>query len=70
VPTDEGPKNTEQQTVQPLNCAPCLMFGAPEGAEDYDGPTAATIMGGTALCHWHFEYATSYAMVGHWDHRR
>ena len=58
----------EQSAV--LQCAPCLAFGAPDNAEDYDGPDAATVMGGTALCLWHFEYALSFQMIDHWDHRR
>jgi hypothetical protein len=53
-----------------LQCAPCLMFGAPEGVEGYDGPDAVTVMGGTALCAWHLEYAADFRMVDHWDHRR
>jgi hypothetical protein len=61
---------SDLEQAQPLQCAPCLMFGAPEGADDYDGPDAVTIMGGTALCYWHFQYAASFAMVDHWDHRR
>ncbi|HEY3035198.1 MAG TPA: hypothetical protein VGJ54_11150 [Streptosporangiaceae bacterium] len=51
-------------------CAPCLAFGEPENAEDYDGPEAVTVMDGTALCHWHFEYALSFTTIAHWDHRR
>ncbi len=53
-----------------LLCAPCLSFGAPDETEDYDGPEAKTIMNGTALCMWHFEYAHDQQMIAHWDHRR
>lgn len=60
----------ETRQPEPLLCAPCLCFGEPGGAEDYDGQQAVTVMGGTALCWWHFNYATSFAMVDHWDHRR
>jgi hypothetical protein len=47
-----------------------LAFGEPENAEDYYVPEAATVMDGTALCHWHFEYALSFTTIAHWDHRR
>lgn len=62
---------SSQEPLQPtpLLCAPCLAYGKPEDAEDYDGTAAVTIMGGTALCYWHFEYAHSFQMTAHWDHR-
>ena len=54
-----------------LLCAPCLSFGEPVDAEEsYDGPTAVTVMAGTALCMWHFEYAHSQTTISRWDHRR